>query len=52
MFFTGGIHMYAAFSSPIKENESDIVKSKQKLNPESMFHHLHPKTYLTQQSLF
>ncbi|WJX32910.1 hypothetical protein P8452_21185 [Trifolium repens] len=29
-----GIHMYAAFSSPIKENESDIVKSIQKLNPE------------------
>ncbi|MCI26669.1 double-stranded RNA-binding motif protein, partial [Trifolium medium] len=36
-----GLHMYAAFSSPIKENEaeqstheSDIVKSKQKLNPE------------------
>ncbi|GAU48808.1 hypothetical protein TSUD_406410 [Trifolium subterraneum] len=29
-----GLQMYAAFSSPIKENESGIVKSKLKLNPE------------------
>jgi len=40
---TGGLHMYAAFSSSIKENqavqsthESDIVRSKQKLNLEGM----------------
>jgi hypothetical protein len=39
----GGLHMYAAFSSSIKENEavqstheSDFVKSKQKLNREGM----------------
>jgi hypothetical protein len=39
----GGLHMYAAFSSSIKENEavqstheSDFVKSKQKLNLEGI----------------
>jgi len=43
MYCTGGLHMYAAFSSSIKKNqaeqsthESDIVRSKQKLILEGM----------------
>lgn len=47
----GGVHMYAAFASSIKENEvikstheldNVNVKSKQKLNLEGMFPHFQP----------
>jgi len=53
---TGGLDMYAAFSSSIKENqaaqsnlESDIVIYKQILNSKGLFLHLHSKVYITYQ---
>lgn len=57
MSCTGGLRMYAAFSSSIKENqavqsihEPDIIKSKKNIHPEGMYLHLQPKTYFINHS--